>query len=51
MRPVIHGGDIYQNEIELETEDIKRADRLLYATAVLCEAICLFVLLVILLIS
>lgn len=38
-------------ERAVETEDIKRADRLLYATAVLCEAICLFVLLVILLIS
>ncbi len=38
-------------ERAVETEDIKRANRLLYATAVLCEAICLFVLLVILLIS
>ncbi len=38
-------------ERAVETEDIKRADRLLYATAVLCEAICLLVLLVILLIS
>lgn len=38
-------------ERAVETEDIKRADRLLYATAILCEAICLFVLLVILLIS
>jgi len=35
----------------VETEDIKRADRLLYATAVLCEAICLSVLWIILLIS
>ena len=38
-------------ERAVETEDIKRTNRLLYATAVLCEAICLLVLLVILLIS
>ena len=38
-------------ERAVETEDIKRADRLLYATAVLCEAICLSVLWIILLIS
>ena len=38
-------------ERAVETEDIKRADRLLYATAILCEAICLSVLWIILLIS
>lgn len=38
-------------ERAVETEDIKRADRLLYTTAVLCEAICLSVLWIILLIS
>lgn len=38
-------------ERAVETEDIKRANRLLYATAVLCEAICLSVLWIILLIS
>ena len=38
-------------ERAVETEDIKRANRLLYATAILCEAICLSVLWIILLIS
>lgn len=38
-------------ERAVETEDIKRADRLLYATAILCEAICLSVLWIIRLIS
>ena len=38
-------------ERAVETEDIKRANRLLYATAILCEAICLSVLGIILLIS
>ena len=38
-------------ERAVETEDIKRANRLLYAAAILCEAICLSVLWIILLIS
>ena len=38
-------------ERAVETEDIRRANRLLYATAILCEAICLSVLWIILLIS
>lgn len=38
-------------ERAVETEDIKRTNRLLYATAILCEAICLSVLWIILLIS